>query len=185
MILPPRRSVTRFFIPLIDVLILLFAIFLLMPFVSGPASSEPSDAKVTPPPEPLPDNVKELQRQLTEARDRIKRMEQASQARLNDRLVVRALLVGKDDPRPDLPEKDRQAYLYYYGPNRREIRTEQEARKFIEEQVTASNPSGAKDLLFLILYPRDRSGTPLGYPSKAEEERFRDWFPKGVPLRFE
>ena len=35
-IVQPRRSVTRFFIPLIDVLILLFAIFLLMPFVSGP-----------------------------------------------------------------------------------------------------------------------------------------------------
>ena len=36
MIVLPKRSVTRFFIPLIDVLILLFCIFLLMPFVSGP-----------------------------------------------------------------------------------------------------------------------------------------------------
>ena len=33
MIRPPHRSVTRFFIPLIDVLILLFCIFLLMPYV--------------------------------------------------------------------------------------------------------------------------------------------------------
>ena len=33
MIQMPRRSVTRFFIPLIDVLILLFCIFLLMPLV--------------------------------------------------------------------------------------------------------------------------------------------------------
>ena len=32
MIRPPKRSVTRFFIPLIDVLILLFCIFLLLPF---------------------------------------------------------------------------------------------------------------------------------------------------------
>lgn len=34
MIHMPRRSVTRFFIPLIDVLLLLFVIFLLMPFVT-------------------------------------------------------------------------------------------------------------------------------------------------------
>ncbi len=33
----PQRSVTRFFVPLIDVLILLFCIFLLLPFVSSPA----------------------------------------------------------------------------------------------------------------------------------------------------
>ena len=34
MIQLPHRAVTRFFIPLIDVLILLFCIFLLLPFVS-------------------------------------------------------------------------------------------------------------------------------------------------------
>jgi hypothetical protein len=33
----PERAVTRFFVPLIDVLILLFCIFLLLPFVSAPA----------------------------------------------------------------------------------------------------------------------------------------------------
>ena len=35
----PKRSVTRFFVPLIDVLILLFCIFLLMPFVSTSGES--------------------------------------------------------------------------------------------------------------------------------------------------
>ena len=44
MIHPPRRAVTRFFIPLIDVLILLFCIFLLMPFVEKEAGS----GKLTP-----------------------------------------------------------------------------------------------------------------------------------------
>ena len=34
MIEMPRRSVTRFFIPMIDVLTLLFCIYLLMPMVS-------------------------------------------------------------------------------------------------------------------------------------------------------
>ena len=40
MIGTPKRSVTRFFIPLIDVLILLFCIFLLMPAFN---ESEPED----------------------------------------------------------------------------------------------------------------------------------------------
>ena len=38
----PRRSVTRFFIPMIDVLTLLFCIFLLMPMVKPPPSSPTS-----------------------------------------------------------------------------------------------------------------------------------------------
>ena len=41
MIHRPKRAVTRFFVPLIDVLILLFGIFILMPFVATPAVPEP------------------------------------------------------------------------------------------------------------------------------------------------
>ena len=44
MIRPPQRSITRFFIPLIDVLILLFCIFLLMPFVSNPEGTPDPDS---------------------------------------------------------------------------------------------------------------------------------------------
>src|SRR2546423_13314870 len=51
MIRLPRRSVTRFFIPLIDVLILLFCIFLLMPIVEeggagGKTRLSPGEAQV-------------------------------------------------------------------------------------------------------------------------------------------
>src|SRR2546421_228343 len=54
---PPRRSVTRFFIPMIDVLTLLFCIFLLMPFVKsageegadgGPAAAPPAEVITDP-----------------------------------------------------------------------------------------------------------------------------------------
>ena len=53
----PHRSVTRFFIPLIDVLILLFCIFLLMPYVKL-VEGEPGDLAgkgtvAEPSPEPL------------------------------------------------------------------------------------------------------------------------------------
>lgn len=43
MIQMPRRSVTRFFIPLIDVLILLFCIFLLMEFETGTKVDQQSE----------------------------------------------------------------------------------------------------------------------------------------------
>jgi hypothetical protein len=84
-ITPPRRAVTRFFVPFIDVLILLFGIFLLMPFVSGPPAPEAADAKPEAPKAQLPEDVRELQRRLTEANDRLLRMERSAQARLTDR----------------------------------------------------------------------------------------------------
>src|SRR5215831_1200172 len=48
MIRPPRRSVTRFFIPLIDVLILLFCIFLLMPIVEEGGAGPSGKVRLTP-----------------------------------------------------------------------------------------------------------------------------------------
>jgi hypothetical protein len=171
----PRRSVTRFFIPLIDVLILLFCIFLLMPFVSGPPAPEP-DTKPAPQKEPLPENVTELQKQLTEARERLKRMEQAAQAGAAERLVVKALQIGKDK---------NGVFLYYYDPNRQEIRTEADALRLIAHQKTvASQAGGVKDVMFLVLYPLDDKGNPLGYPDDKEERTILGWF-GGVKLKFQ
>ena len=51
MVQMPHRSVTRFFIPMIDVLILLFSIYLLMPLASK------SDA------ESVPESISESQRE--------------------------------------------------------------------------------------------------------------------------
>ena len=176
MITPPRRSVTRFFIPLIDVLILLFCIFLLMPFVSGPPAPDQQDTKAAQPKEQLPENVRELQTALTEARERLKRMEKANQAQLTDRISARVLQVGKDG---------NGVFLYYYDPERQEIRTEADALKLITQQKTvASAAGGVKDVLFLIMYPRDASGTPAGYPSATEEQILRGWF-RDVPLKFQ
>ena len=170
MITLPRRSVTRFFIPLIDVLILLFCIFLLMPFVSGPPSAEPADPKVAPPKEPLSTNVLELQRELTEARARIARMEKAAQARLADRLSVRVLQIDRKD-----------GTLYYFDPDRQEIRTEADALKLIAHQKTlASTAGGVKDVLFLILYPHEASG----FPTAKQEEQIHHWF-RDVPHKFQ
>jgi hypothetical protein len=158
----PRRSVTRFFIPLIDVLILLFCIFLLMPFVSGPTTPEPDTKAPAEKQPPLPENIRDLQKELTEARDRLKRMEKATQANLADRLSVRVLQIDRKD-----------GTLYYFEPDRQEIRTEADALKLIGRQKTlASSAGGVKDVLFLILYPQEASG----FPTKKQEEQINYWF---------
>src|SRR4051794_31776978 len=63
MIEMPKRSVTRFFIPLIDVMTLLFCIYLLMPLVSNPGEGGESS------PAALEQQVRELRAEL-ERRDR-------------------------------------------------------------------------------------------------------------------
>ena len=147
-----------------------------MPFVSGTPAPDPVDAKKEPPKEPLPDTVPALQRELTEARDRLKRMEQAQQANIADRLSVRVLQVGKDR---------HGIFLYYYEPDRQEIRTEADALKLITHQKTAaSKAGGVKDVLFLVMYPRDAAGNEAGFPDDKEERAIRGWF-RDVPLKFE
>jgi hypothetical protein len=166
----PRRSVTRFFVPLIDVLILLFCIFLLMPFVSVPTEETPADAsknfEPSEPPKDLPTNVTELQRELERARREIKRLslEKGDQAQ---RLSVRVLEID--------PENGK---LYYFqNGNRIEVKDQRDAQRLIDQHQRAS---GAREPFFLILYPRQRSK----YPQTAEVEQYRHWF-DGVSFIFD
>ncbi len=169
MILSPRKSVTRFFVPLIDVLILLFCIFLLMPFVSNPETPEPlpepkKDEK------PLSKEVKTLQEELTEARLRIARLEKERLAKLTDRLAVRVLEIDPSN-----------GTLVYYDPERVEVRSEADAVRLVTKQKAAASKGGVvKDVFFLILYPR----RVAPYPTATQVEQIRQWF-KDVPYGFD
>jgi hypothetical protein len=175
-ILSPRKSVTRFFIPLIDVLILLFCIFLLMPFVSGPDTPEPGPiAKDGTPEEKLPEDVKLLQKMLKEERLKVSRMEKEKFAKLTDRLAVRVLEI---DPA--------NGTLFYYDPAREDVKTDADAERLIRKQKDAANAGGGvKDVFFLILYPRRIPGKPLSsFPTEPQEEQINRWF-KDVPHGFD
>jgi len=166
-IISPRRSVTRFFIPLIDVLILLFCIFLLMPFVSGPPNPDTTPDTKTPTDKPLPTDVKTLQDMLREEQMRVARLEKEKQAKLTDRLTVKVLEI---DPNTGV--------LFYYDPDRQEIRTEADALRYITRQKALASKGGVlKDVYFLILYPR--RVTP--FPTGPQEEQIKQWF-KDVPF---
>jgi hypothetical protein len=165
-IVSPRKSVTRFFIPLIDVLILLFCIFLLMPFVSNPVVPENPDTKTPSAEKELPTDVKRLQEMLTEEKLRVARLEKERLAKLTDRLAVRVLEI---DPTTGV--------LFYYDPGREEIKTDADAERLILKQ---KNAASGKDVLFLILYPRRISG----YPTATQVEDMKRWF-KNVPYSFD
>jgi hypothetical protein len=167
---PPRRSVTRFFIPLIDVLILLFCIFLLMPFVSTPAPADDEKPEARPAPAAeLPTDVQELQKQLAAAareRDEAVRRLDRYQRERGERLVVRVLEID--------PETGK---LYYYAPGRQEVASQAQAEQLIAFQKRVA---GEKDVYFLILYPRKASPHPV----QADLDRYRAWF-KDVPHGFD
>jgi hypothetical protein len=163
----PRRSVTRFFIPLIDVLILMFCIFLLMPFVK--ATGEGNESGDVPKPALTPEikDVAELNKQLDQAKKDLARTQrdlerlEKEKANVLRKLVIRPLEIDKETGR-----------LYYYDDDQRvEIRNETDARRLISAEQDRILKSGGGELYFLFQRPRD-SAYPLG-KQRSEYER---WF---------
>ena len=168
MITAPKRAVTRFFIPLIDVLILLFCIFLLMPFVSSPEET----SLATPPktaPADQPKEAAEIQRQLSEAKRRIEKL-LTDKSPTADRMSVRVLEIDKATGKlfafePDAPEP------------RQEVKDQADAQRLIDR---LRRVAGAKEAFFLILFPRELTG----YPLQKQTDTYRRWF-KDVPYGFD
>lgn len=172
MIHPPKRAVTRFFVPLIDVLILLFCIFLLMPFVSGPAGSQPADPTAPdagPPPDELRQQVVDLQLKLEQARQEADALRK-QQANPANRMSVRVLEIDAKTGK-----------LFYFDPDapdpRQEVRDQADAQRLIAQQKRLAK---AKDVFFLILYPRQLTGFPL----QSQVDTYRRWF-RDVPTGFD
>jgi hypothetical protein len=175
MIQMPQRSVTRFFIPMIDVLTLLFCIYLLMPMVSTSGDGESESAR----------RAREERLRILEAevarkgqigeevsgrlREEIEQLQRDKIKALQTRLSVRVLEID-----------DKTGKLYYRDPERKEVRDEEDARKLIERDRSAQGV-GRRDLYYLILYPRDPSSS---YPTREQRQRYDRWF-AGVALGYD
>jgi hypothetical protein len=170
----PRRSVTRFFIPLIDVLTLLFCIFLLMPVVkpepgartgsdgAGEAPKAPSD------PEELARRLRDVEKELEHLRRERNYLRQERVESLQHRLDVQVLMMGD------------KGQLYHYTPaGPEEIRTEADAQRLIAQRRKEAE-AHKRELLFVILYPQKSTG----YPEPYQEEQYARWF-KEVAHKFE
>jgi hypothetical protein len=164
MIQLPKRSVTRFFIPLIDVLILLFCIFLLMPVVKSTSDLETlamRDERIVE----LEREVERLRQQgganQEELAEKEQQLREARRKALEEGLAVRVLQISPTTGR-----------LYYYDNLGEHEVTEQTASSLIADD--RSRLAGtSRELYYLILYPRDRSSI---YPLREQRERYDRWF---------
>ena len=162
MIRMPRRSVTRFFIPLIDVLTLLFCIFLVLPLVKNPESDDDRAAQEEHLRQ-LEQEVERLRRAGTEEalRAELEKLRREWTKSLKDRLAVRVLEID-----------GRTGKLYYLDPVRVEIRDQGDAHALVERD-RRERGLGGRELYYLILYPRDRGSS---YPTRGQQAQYDRWF---------
>jgi hypothetical protein len=163
MIQLPQRSVTRFFIPLIDVLTLLFCIFLVLPLAKGP---DDASADVAALEERLRQKEEELEQIRASGRDlprqlreEIDKLRQEKGKALQERLALRVLEIDGASGK-----------LYYRDPERILVSDEAAAHTLIESDRRKLRQ---KELYYLILYPRSRSST---YPTVAQRQQYDRWF---------
>ncbi len=169
MIERPKRAVTRFFIPLIDVLILLFCIFLLMPFMNqseNVRSAETADAEQTP--SEMKMEMAGLRIELERSRKDVRKL-QAERTNPAEKVSVCLTEIDGDDGK-----------LYYYGGGRRhEIDGQATARELIDDQKRRIGPD--RESLFLALLPHQAKRGAITFGKLKEYKR---WF-EGVPFEFE
>src|SRR5262249_21760640 len=150
MITPPRRAVTRFFIPLIDVLILLFCIFLLMPFVEKEAGSgklTPGEAATIR--RKLDELTRRVHEQGKESLEEIKaRLEQAEEELSRnkaDKVVVKTFQIDARDGTLTFPEVP-PGGAFQFTP----ILSSEKADDLINKHL--SELGAGQELLYIILY---------------------------------
>lgn len=158
MIQMPRRSVTRFFIPMIDVLILLFCIFLLMPFVK--TFGDPAEEGMVQAAGPST-AVQDLSGTVEALRREIERLQRERNESLRN-LLVKPLEIDRDTGR----------LFFYAGGERLEIRHQEDAQRLIDQHRRQARLGGGQDLYYLFLYPRSLSG----FPTEGQIREYRRWF---------
>jgi hypothetical protein len=158
----PERSVTRFFIPLIDVLLLLFCIYLLMPLAEGgqrgvddltPAETREQAAQAKR-------DLEQARKDLKEAGQRLAELNREKTHLLHQRLAIKVLEIDS-----------RNGKLYTYGDRgeRIDINSKQDAERLIGDQRQKIGP---RDLYYLFLFPRQDTG----YPEQGQFEQYERWF---------
>lgn len=148
MIVLPRRSITRFFVPLIDVLVLFFCVFLFMPMVTqgdnpnGPSASFSNSSQ--PKSEPLLEEIARLRNKNT--------------LDIQGQLFINVLEIDS-----------KTGELFKRLAERKKIANRELAAKMIEEDLLSSN---GKKIMYVILYPQEDTG----FPTREQRENYQRWF---------
>ena len=180
MIVMPRRSVTRFFIPLIDVLLLLFVIFLLMPIVNLEELEKKRQSSSE-----LSDSVDSLERELQRRTQEIQRLEDARDAAAEldklrgevDRLRQAALQpLHKRTAIYIIDIDGKTGEISYFDASQ----PQQPVVKLSDAKAVAAlierhqRDAGGRELYYLFLYPRPETA----FPTRLQERNYQAWFAK-------
>jgi hypothetical protein len=182
MIHMPHRSVTRFFIPLIDVLLLLFSIFLIMPALSEEKGSE-GQTRATMTPEEMADTLESLQRELrrkSEELERYQNLQQPLQEIEKMRAELERLRKEKEQALKRstfvrvLDIDGKTGKLSFFDPANLDnpvtpVHNEKAARALIARH---KKEAGERLLYYYFLMPRPVTG----YPTQEDEARYKAWF---------
>lgn len=182
MIEMPGRSVTRFFIPLIDVLLLLFCIFLLMP-VFGEEEGSEGDSKARLSAEDLADSYESLKRELLRKTQDLQRIEKLQASLVKMDIIMQELERLRKEKqqallRPTyvrvLDVDGKTGDLSFFDPTNLDnpvlpIPNEKSARALI---VRHKKEAGDRQLYYHFLYPRHETGRP----TLAQEMAYKRWF---------
>jgi biopolymer transport protein ExbD len=186
MIHMPQRSVTRFFIPLIDVLLLLFSIFLLMPALSEEKNAE-GETKASMSPEDLADTIESLKRELARKTDELSKYAELRQP-LQELEKMRAELERLQKEKEQALKRStfvriididgKTGNLSFFDPANLDnpyvpIADEKAAQKLIARHKKEAGPHV---LYYHFLMPRQLSG----WPTQQQEITYKRWF-AGVP----
>jgi hypothetical protein len=166
MIHMPRRSVTRFFIPMIDVLTVLFCMFLLMPIIRDNASlSQEADPRLNP--DELRKEIQDLLGDQDRARELLTDLEKKRQQLRQEVLYVKVIDVNPangslsffDTSKPD------QAPL--------PISSQETARALIEKHKKEAAPLR---LVYMFTRPYDPAYPHTLQPDQRQMATYRSWF---------
>jgi hypothetical protein len=178
MIAMPKRSVTRFFIPLIDVLLLLFVVFLLMPLASEEDLRKSQESSQN-----LTEDVESLERELQELREQLLRYRELEPKLKDMQLMQEELDRLKAAAKKNLQERaafqvidvdGKTGTIYFYDPAKGDMpRIELGSEAAVHELIARhkkENPG--RDLYYFFLYPRPETG----FPTLAQERSYQRWF---------
>jgi hypothetical protein len=170
----PRRSVTRFFVPLIDVLTLLFCIFLMMPAVKKVSETETSDAVKK-------DELTERQQRLAQREHAAAEKERELRQEL-DRLrreTTEKVLNGLSTRVFEIDPKTGE--LFYRDPDRVNVVDANQVKGLIRRDRDRAGPG--REIYYVILYPREAL-VGGGVPSDPQKTTYDSWF-ADVPHRYD
>lgn len=157
MIQLPKRSVTRFFIPLIDVLILLFCVFLFLPMV-GQGDTPETSLKTSADTIEKPNEKAKSADLTTQLLKEIEKLRAERTEAFKGSVFSRVLEIDS-----------KSGELFFRNPDKSILKNKEDVSSLINQDKLSSK---GKELFYMVLYPRDIDSS---YPTRGQRENYERW----------